>query len=99
MDYNKFAAIDYTSAFHSVELNLRRQVTNQPWDGAVSLLFGIRYVGLPEDLSYQTEFDIPSSGPPVTNGTINNIHVAASNEMLGHRLAASASSGRQTAGA
>ena len=86
LDYNKFAAIDYTSAFHSVELNLRRQVTSQPWDGAVSLLFGIRYVGLPEDLSYQTESDITSSGAVVPNGAINNIHVAASNEMLGAQI-------------
>ena len=86
LDYNKYAAINYTSALHSVELNLRRQLNDTVWDGKGSLLVGIRYVGLPEDLSYQTVSDVTSSGAVVPNGAINNIHVSTSNEMIGAQV-------------
>jgi hypothetical protein len=86
LDYNKFAAIDYTSDFNSVELNLRRRVSGAPWDGGLTLLCGLRYVGLPENLSYQTESDITRSGTVVTNGATNDIHVATSNDMLGVQI-------------
>ena len=86
LDYNKYAAISYNSTLKGGELNIRRQLPAPPWDGIVSILFGVRYVGLPEDLSYLTVSDVTSSGIIVPNGATNDIHVATTNEMIGPQV-------------
>jgi hypothetical protein len=88
LDFNKFATITYVSSLQSAELNIRRQLPMPPEQLTVSILFGVRYIGLPEDFYYHTESDITSSGTVVTNGSVNNIHVATTNQMVGPQIGA-----------
>ena len=53
-----------------------------------SILFGVRYMGLPEDFDYNTNSDITKAGTVVPNGALNSIHVATTNEMVGPQIGA-----------
>lgn len=88
LDYNNYATIDYKSSLQGAELNLRRHVPMVPEQLTVSILFGVRYVGLPEELDYYTSSDITSAGTIVTNGSTNSIHVRTTNEMVGPQIGA-----------
>ena len=89
VDYNKFAQIQYISSLYGGELYLRRKVpVSPPGKLSASILFGARYLGLPESFDYQTTSDITKSGAVVSNGAANAIHVATTNEMIGPEIGA-----------
>jgi hypothetical protein len=88
LDFNKYATITYRSSLQSAEVNIRRQMPMPPEQLTVSILFGVRYIGLPEDFKYYTQSDVTSAGTVVTNGSINNIHVATNNSMVGPQIGA-----------
>ena len=88
LDYNNFAQIRYTSSLQSAEVNLRRQLPMPPGKLTSSILFGVRYMNLPEDFQYDTHSDITKSGAVVNNGALNSIHVATGNEMVGPQIGA-----------
>ena len=83
LDYNKLAQIRYTSSLQGGELNIRRQLPMPPEGLVTSILFGVRYIGLPENFDYFTQSDVPTPG-----GTTNSIHVTTSNEMVGPQIGA-----------
>ena len=69
IDYNNFAQIQYTSSFYGAELYFRRKVpVSPPGKLTTSIIFGIRYQGLPETFDYDTTSNITSSGAIVANG-------------------------------
>lgn len=78
VDFNDFAQIHYTSSLQGGELNIRRHMPVPPSRLTMSILFGVRYIGLPEDLDYHTESVAAS----------NSIHVSANNQMVGPQLGA-----------
>ncbi len=87
IDYNNFAQIQYTSSFYGAELYFRRKVpVSPPGKLTTSIIFGIRYQGLPETFDYDTTSNITSSGAIVANGAVNSIHVATTNEMVGPEI-------------
>jgi hypothetical protein len=89
LDFNNFAQIQYTSSLYGGELYLRRNVpVSPPGKLTTSILFGARYLGLPESFDYQTTSDITKSGAIVPNGAMNAIHVATTNEMIGPEIGA-----------
>lgn len=89
VDYNNFAQIQYTSALYGAELYLRRKVpVSPPGKLSTSILFGVRYTGLPETFDYDTVSNVIASGAVVTNGAVNSIHVATTNEMVGPEIGA-----------
>ncbi len=89
LDFNNFAQIQYTSSLFGAELNIRRKVPMSPPDKlTTSILFGVRYTGLPEDFDYNTNSDITKAGTVMANGSLNSIHVATSNDMVGPQIGA-----------
>jgi hypothetical protein len=88
VDYNNYAAITYTNSLQGAELNVRRQLPQPPWLGMMSVILGVRYIGMPEDLSYFTQSDVTSAGTIVTDGATNDIHVSTTNEMVGPQVGA-----------
>jgi hypothetical protein len=85
LDYNNFAQIRYLSSLQSAELNIRRQVPLPPERMAVSILFGVRYIALPESFQYDTLSDVST-----VQGTAaaTSIHVATNNQMVGPQIGA-----------
>jgi hypothetical protein len=83
LDYNTFAEIRYSSSFQSAELNVRRKVPMPPERLATSILFGVRYAGLPEEFNYQTQSFVPLPG-----GSSNTVHVSTDNQMVGPQIGA-----------
>jgi hypothetical protein len=83
LDFNNLAQIHYTSSLQSAELNIRRQVPMPPQRLAASVLFGVRYMSLPEQFDYHTE-----SGVPTPGGAVNSIHIATENWMVGPQIGA-----------
>ncbi len=83
LDYNNFAQIHYISSLQTGELNIRRQLPMPPEKLSVSILFGVRYVGLPEDFYYDTTSDVPAP-----HGATNSIHVATTNQLVGPQIGA-----------
>jgi hypothetical protein len=83
LDYNNLAQIRYVSSLQSAELNVRRQLPMRADRLTTSILFGVRYIALPEQFDYYTE-----SAVPMPNGAINSIHVATDNEMVGPQIGA-----------
>ena len=83
LDYNNLAQIRFTSSMQNIELYLRRKVPMPPNGWTVSVLFGVRYMDLPEELDYFTQSVVP---PP--NGAINSIHVTTANRMVGPEVGA-----------
>jgi hypothetical protein len=83
LDYNNIAQISYASMLQSAELNIRRKVPMPPGRLSVSILFGVRWVGLPEDFDYLTQSSLPAPG-----GAINWIHVTTENQMVGPQFGA-----------
>jgi hypothetical protein len=89
LDFNNFAQIQYTSSLYGAELYMRRKVpVTPPGKLTTSILFGARYLGLPENFDYNTTSDITKTGSVVTNGAVNSIHVATTNEMVGPEIGA-----------
>ena len=91
LDYNNFAQIRYTSSLQSFELNIRRQLPMPPERLTASILFGVRYIDLPEDFQYFTQSDMvvnPPPNPPTPGVVANTIHVATSNQMVGPQIGA-----------
>ncbi len=88
LDYNNLAQIRYTSSLQSIELNVRRKMPLQPERLSASILFGVRYIGLPEDFNYLTESDVNSGGTIAPSGATNNIHVRTTNDMIGPQIGA-----------
>lgn len=88
LDYNKYAEISYTSSFRTAELNLRRQMPFPPEVLTMSILFGLRYAGVPEEFFYGTVSDITASEEYVVNGAVNEITVKTKNEMVGPQVGA-----------
>jgi hypothetical protein len=88
LDYNKFASIRASTAFHSAELNVRRRIPLPPELMAMSVLVGVRYAGMPEEFSYYTVSDIDSTGQYYRNGAINEIRVSTTNELVGPQVGA-----------
>jgi hypothetical protein len=86
LDYNNFAQIHYTSSLQSAELNLVRKLPSPPSKLTTSILFGVRYIGLPEEFDYETISNITSTGQIVTNGATNTMHVATTNELVGPQV-------------
>jgi hypothetical protein len=86
LDYNKFAEISNTSAFHSVELNFRRRVLAPPELVNMSILAGLRYAGMPEEFNYFTLSDVTAQGQYVHNGSVNEINISTINEMIGPQV-------------
>lgn len=82
LDFNNFAQITYSSSFQSAELNIRRKVPMPPQRLAASILFGVRYIGLPEDFDYFTQ--ATSSVPGIAS--TNAIHIATDNTMVGPQI-------------
>jgi hypothetical protein len=78
LDYNNLAQIHYTSSLQIVELNIRRQVPVPPGRLTASVLFGVRYISLPEDFDYATQSILGSAA----------IHVATNNQMVGPQIGA-----------
>jgi hypothetical protein len=88
LDFNNFAQIHYTSSLQGTELNIRRKLPTAASKLTTSILFGVRYTGLPEEFQYDTISDITSAGRVVTNGVLNSIHVSTTNEMVGPQIGA-----------
>jgi hypothetical protein len=88
LDYNKYARISCTSQFNNVELNLRRRVPLPPELMAMSLLVGVRYTGLPDKFGYFTMSDVDAAGQYVKNGSVNEINISTTNEMIGPQVGA-----------
>jgi len=88
LDFNNFAQIRYTSSLQGAELNVRRKLPMTPGKLTTSILFGVRYTGIPEDFQYDTASDITKAGTVVTNGALNSIHVATTNDMVGPQIGA-----------
>ena len=88
LDFNNLAQIRYTSSLQGVELNIRRKMPLPPERLSVSVLFGVRYLGLPEDLDYLTQSDVNAAGTIVPSGAVNAIHVRTTNEMVGPQIGA-----------
>ena len=82
LDFNNLAQIRYTSSLQGAELNLRRKMPLPP------VLFGVRYIGLPEDLDYLTQSDVNAAGTTTPGGATNAIHVRTTNEMVGPQIGA-----------
>jgi hypothetical protein len=83
LDYNNFAQIHYISSLQTGELNIRRKLPMPPEKLSASILFGVRYVGMPEDFYYNTQSAVPS---PL--GATNAIHVATTNQLIGPQIGA-----------
>ena len=88
LDFNNLAQIHYTSSLYGAELNIRRKLPTSPSKLTTSILFGVRYTGLPESFDYDTNSDITKAGTVMTNGSLNSIHVATTNEMVGPQIGA-----------
>jgi hypothetical protein len=88
LDYNKYGRIYYKSSLQGCEINIRRQSPMPPERLAVSILFGVRYIGLPEEFQYDTISDVTSSGAVVADGVRNTIHIKTHNEMVGPQIGA-----------
>jgi hypothetical protein len=90
LDYNNFTQISYTSSLQSLEVNIRRHLPLVPEKLTASILFGVRYFGLPEDFQYFTQsglvFNPPS--PPVPGTVTNSIHITTDNQMIGPQIGA-----------
>jgi hypothetical protein len=86
LDYNKYAEISCSTAFHTAELNFRRRVPVAPELMNMSVLFGIRYAGIPEEFGYYTVSDVTADGQYVQNGSINEVHISTRNEMVGLQI-------------
>jgi hypothetical protein len=86
VDFNRFASIEMTSSFNSVELNLRRRCCNRPkmWPYrdhhciANSFLLGLRYLDVDERFRYVTQ-----SAIPVGVGSVNRALIDTTNELFG----------------
>jgi hypothetical protein len=83
VDNNFFGSVHYTDSMQNGELILRRQMPTAPGRLTMSVLCGVRYTGVREEM----EFDTLSNAPaPV--GAANNYHVHTDNEMVGGELGA-----------
>jgi hypothetical protein len=81
VDYMDFAQIRYSSSLQEAELNIRRTVPMPEGRLAVSALFGVRYVYLPEEFDYDT-----ISAAPSPAGSVNNFRVNTQNQMVGPQV-------------
>jgi hypothetical protein len=80
VDYMNFAQIRYTSSLQDAEINLRRAVPMPEGRLAVSILIGARYMGLPEELDFNTTTATPAPG------ATNNFRVNTDNQMYGAQV-------------
>jgi hypothetical protein len=86
LDYNHFASIHDVSSLDNVELNVRRAMPMPPGKLATSILFGVRYMDIPERFEYATE---SSSGPfPDGATTTNEVRVDTKNALVGPQIGA-----------
>jgi hypothetical protein len=87
VDYNDFAQIRYTSSLQTFELNVRRKVPMSPSRLNMSILFGVRYMVLPENFYYNSTSNVAFPGP-VAGSVVNEFHVATDNQMVGPQIGA-----------
>jgi hypothetical protein len=57
-----------------------------PAIATVSVLVGVRYVGVPEEFDYTTVSDVTAAQTYVPNGSINELRVSTRNEMVGPQV-------------
>jgi hypothetical protein len=89
VDFIRFASIEMTSSFNSIELNLRRRCCSRPklWPYqchtcvANSFLLGLRYLEVDEEFGYVTQ-----SGIPAGVGAVNRALIDTTNEMIGVQI-------------
>jgi hypothetical protein len=83
LDYNNFVQIRDQYSMQDVELNVRRRLPMVPERLATSILFGVRYMTLPEEFDYLTTSAVPAPG-----GALNQIHISTENQMIGPQIGA-----------
>lgn len=83
LDYNDLARVRFKSSMQNAELYIRRQLPMPPDRLAVSVLFGVRYMDLPEQLDYFTH-----SGILTPTEITNSIRVTTNNRMVGPEIGA-----------
>ncbi len=81
LDYNNFAEIRYASSLQGAELNLRRKLPIVPCRLTGSVMFGVRYIGIPEDFDYLTSTATPS----VSSASFN---IETDNQLVGPQIGA-----------
>jgi len=84
LDFNRFAAIEFSSKLNSAEINVRRRVhvpQRRHGVGEASFLVGLRYMNINEDFDYLTASNVP----PVL-GAVNDVSIHTRNDMFGAQL-------------
>lgn len=84
LDFNRFASIQFSSEFNSVELNVRRRLHTHHRGkvrGEAAALVGLRYMNVTEDFSYLT-----ASNVPAVLGSVNDVNVQTRNDLFGFQL-------------
>jgi hypothetical protein len=88
LDYNNFAQIHYTSSMQSAELNLRRKVPMPPVPLSTSILFGLRYMTVPERFTYATTSNVAFTPDPAAGSVSNTIYITTENQLIGPQIGA-----------
>ncbi|MHB8864587.1 MAG: BBP7 family outer membrane beta-barrel protein [Pirellulaceae bacterium] len=78
LDYNDFAAIEFSSRLDNTELNLRRRMLMRPGSYEASFLMGGRYLNIRDEFGYLTESS--TLGPGLST---NQMAMETENSMLG----------------
>ncbi len=86
LDYNRFASIHYVSSLDNVELNVRRAMPMPAGKLTTSILFGVRYLDIPERFEYATE--AASGGFPGGSIATNEVRVDTDNVLVGPQIGA-----------
>jgi hypothetical protein len=82
LDFNNLAEINLDYSLQSAELNIRRKLPMPPERMAASILFGVRYMTMPEQFSYTTTSVLPAPG------VSNSIQINTENSMIGPQIGA-----------
>jgi hypothetical protein len=80
VDNNNLATIHSFSSLQNFELNIRRQLPMPAERLTASILFGLRYIDLPEQFDYSTQINAPF--------TTNIVDVHTGNQMVGAQVGA-----------
>jgi hypothetical protein len=83
VDNNNFASIRSYSSLQNFELNIRRQLPMPAERLTASILFGLRYIDLPEQFDYFTRIGVPGGA-----NTSNAVDVQTGNQMIGAQVGA-----------
>ena len=71
-DFNNFAQIRYATGLQNFELNFRRQVPMRPERLTCSILFGVRYLQIPEEFDYLSTQT--TTGPLAGSAVSEQVH-------------------------